>query len=112
MVPSPFFILANISFNEAVVPLKFTTKSLREVRVFSSVGKILSKFYPYTKGFSNGVSLAIGDINQDQRDEILVVPANAASAHVRMFSESGTLVKQFFASGKKIRKGFSISFIK
>jgi len=83
-----------------------------QVRVFSSIGKLLSQFYPYTKGFANGVSLAVRDINQDQRDEILVVPARKAPAHVRIFSESGVVVKQFFASGKSVRKGFSLMVIK
>lgn len=83
-----------------------------QVRIFSSVGKLKSQFYPYAKEFANGVSLASADINQDQKDEIIVVPARKAPAHVRMFSESGTLMKQFFASGKNIRKGFVLTVIK
>lgn len=83
-----------------------------QVRVFSPVGKLLSQFYPYTKTFTSGVSLTTGDVNRDQRDEILVVPAKNASAHVRIFSESGTLVKQFFASKKNSRKGFNITVVK
>lgn len=83
-----------------------------EVRVFSSIGKLKSQFYPYTKGFANGVSVASADVNSDQKDDIIVMPASKASAHVRMFSENGNLIRQFFASGKNVRKGYILTVIK
>jgi subtilisin family serine protease len=83
-----------------------------QVRVFSSVGKLKSQFYPYTKGFAQGVFVASADVNQDQKDEIIVIPASNAPAHVRMFSESGTLVRQFFASEKNVRRGYVLTVIK
>lgn len=81
------------------------------IRFFDSFGKLEGQFFAYDAKFSGGVSLAVGDINGDEKAEIVVVPYSKGGAQVKIFDGLGQLRSQFFAyeenffGGARVRLG-------
>lgn len=80
-----------------------------EVRIFSQSGKLLKSFFAYDKNFRGGVSLAAGDVNGDNRAEIITAPGAGGGPHVRIFDASGRLLGQFFAYEKNFKSGVRVT---
>jgi hypothetical protein len=78
------------------------------VQVFNEQGLFINAFTPY-KSFSSGLNVAVGDLDGDGNDEIVVAPAAAGGPHVRIFSMSGTMIGEFFAYDKKFTGGVSLA---
>lgn len=79
------------------------------VRVFNGQGKVLGQFFAYPQTFRLGLSLAIGNVDSEPREEIIVVPLNVGGPHVRIFDGRGTLEGQFFAYPSTFRIGLSVA---
>jgi hypothetical protein len=62
------------------------------VKVFNAGGSLLTSFPAYDQTVRSGVSVAVGDVNDDGRSEIVT----AAAGEVRMFSETGVQVVPAF----------------
>ena len=63
------------------------------VRIFDGSGKLITSFAAYDPTTQGGVSVAVGDVNDDGRSEIVT----AAAGEVRIFSETGVQVYPAFA---------------
>ena len=61
------------------------------VKIFTDQGKSSKEFLAYDKGFSGGVNLASGDIDNDGQIEILTGPGFGGGAHLRAFNSAGQL---------------------
>lgn len=83
-------------------------KTEPRVRVYSRKGIERASFLAYDVKFRGGVSLAVGDVNGDGKDEIVTVPEQG-SAHVRIFNAVGGLLGQFFAFDAKYKSGTHIA---
>lgn len=68
-----------------------------EVRVFESNGERRSSFMAYTSTFTGGVRVAVGDFDNDGRDEIATVPGPGGSPQVKVFEMDGTQIASFNA---------------
>ncbi|MDD3711251.1 MAG: S8 family serine peptidase [Patescibacteria group bacterium] len=81
------------------------------IRFFDGFGKLKGQFFAYDAKFSGGVSLAVGDINGDEKAELVVVPYSKGGAQIKIFDGLGELKSQFFAyeenffGGARVRLG-------
>lgn len=79
------------------------------VRVFSKKGTEVTSFFSYGKGFRGGVSLSITDVDANGKSDIITVPASSGGPHVRIFSGSGVVLRQFFAYESSMSTGLAIT---
>lgn len=79
------------------------------IKVFSMGGVLENSFLAYDKNFKGGVSVAVGDINNDGRLEIVSGPGAGGGPHVRIFNYSGQVISNFFAYDKNYRGGIRVS---
>ncbi|HNW19764.1 MAG TPA: S8 family peptidase [bacterium] len=80
-----------------------------EVKVFTAQGVLKTKFRPYNQNFTGGVSLAVGDIDGDNVDEIITGAGPGGGPHVRIFSGSGQLKGEFMAYESNFRGGIQVA---
>lgn len=78
------------------------------VRVFDGSGNLRGQFFAYARSFRGGITLAVGDVDGDGRDEIVTGTAVGAP-HVRVFSGSGILKAQWFAYAQSFRGGVTVA---
>ena len=79
------------------------------VKVFSLSGEIKYSFLAYGENFRGGVEVAVGDLNDDGFDEIVVAPGPGGGPHIRIFSGEGKLLGQFFAYDSNMRSGLKVT---
>lgn len=81
-----------------------------QVRLFDENGKPKGRsFLAYPKNYNSGIQIAVGDVDGDEEDEIVVVPARRYKPEVRIFSLSGVLKNKFFAYAPSARLGLSVA---
>ncbi len=80
-----------------------------EVRIFDSSGKMIASFLAYAQNFYGGVKVAVGDVNGDRIQEIVVGAGSGGGPHVRIFDSSGNVLTQFFANNKNFRGGINVA---
>lgn len=83
-----------------------------QVRVFNQDGSIYSNgFFAYDEDFHGGLDVALGDLNGDGRDEIVVGAGEGGGPHVRVFDSSGhpTINAGFFAYAPTFRGGVRVA---
>jgi hypothetical protein len=79
------------------------------VRIFSNTGEALHPgFFAYAESFRGGVHLACGDLNGDERADLVTLPQAGGGPHVRVWKyQDGTvsLAHEFFAFEESDRRG-------
>jgi lipoprotein-anchoring transpeptidase ErfK/SrfK len=85
--------------------------SAPQVRVYSMTGTLLSSFVPYDAGMTSGVNVAVGDLNNDGRSEIVTGTGKGAGPQVRVFNSKGKVkfTPGFFAYDQAFRGGVSVA---
>ena len=78
------------------------------VKVFSQKGVLKSSFLAYDKKFRGGVSVAIGDVDSDGKNEIITGPISGGGPHVRIFDYQGRVLGGFFAYDKNYHGGIKV----
>jgi hypothetical protein len=63
----------------------------------------------YSSSYRKGLTLELGDVNGDGKDDILTVTNPGATPHVRVFSDRGKILGQFFAFAKNFLGGVNLS---
>lgn len=71
--------------------------SVAHVRVIDYQTKLKGQFYAYALTYKGGLNLAAADVNGDGKDEVIVATNPGYAPQVRVLSQSGVLVSQFFA---------------
>lgn len=87
-----------------------TSNTSSQVRMFDDKGASKNKgFLAYPKEYNGGIQIAVGDVDADGEDEIVVVPTRRYKPEVRIFSLSGVLKNKFFAYAPSARLGLSVA---
>ncbi len=79
------------------------------IRVFNNQGQKLSEFLAFDRGFRGGVSIALADINNDNKLEIIAAPEFSGAPQIKIFNWQGKLLTSFWADKKTVYQGFNIS---
>lgn len=80
------------------------------VRTFDQKGILVSEFLAYGRGFRGGVRIAVGDLNDDGRVEIVTGAGPGGGPHVRIFNRRGaTVLPGFFALPTSYRQGIDVA---
>lgn len=80
-----------------------------QIRIFTPSGQLKGDFFAYDKQSRGGVSIALGDIDADGKDEIIAGPGAGLEPVVKIFSLQGKLETSFSAYDKKFRGGVSVA---
>lgn len=81
------------------------------IRGFNGYGELSkTNFFAYPD-FFGGVEIACADINGDDLDEIITVPSAGGGPHVKVFSQTGTLLHEYFAHVENDSGGLTVTGI-
>ena len=80
-----------------------------QVLVFNSQGKLEANFFAYDKNLRTGVNVAIVDLNNDGKLEIVTTPGPGTEPLVKVFSLNGQFKFSFLAYDKNFRGGVSLA---
>jgi hypothetical protein len=81
------------------------------IRVFDADGNLKASLFPYTASFRGGLSLALGNLDDDAALELIVAPQIGGGPHVRSFDYADgafTVHSQFFSHPVGLRSGVSV----
>lgn len=79
------------------------------VRIFGLDQAVKGQFFAYDQKFRGGVSVSVGDVDSDGRQEIVTGPGFGGGPHVRVFNRYGEVKNQFFAFDSSKRGGVRVS---
>jgi subtilisin family serine protease len=68
-----------------------------------------SIFFAYELGFSGGIDVSVGDVDQNGEIEIYTSPRMQGGPHVRVFNKEGAVIGGFFAADESLRLNTSIA---
>ncbi len=77
------------------------------VDVWRADGVAYTSFLAFADSFMGGVQVAVDDLNDDNRVEVVATPGVGGGPQVRVFTVSGALINDFFAYDESSRQGVS-----
>ncbi len=80
-----------------------------KVVIFDQNGNKKFDFLTHEASFLGGVNVAVSDLNNDGRQEIIVAPASAGPAEIKIFDYQGSLKNSFFIADRNWRGGLNIA---
>jgi hypothetical protein len=81
-----------------------------EVRVYDADGKLLKSFLAYDRGFTGGVTVAIGDVTGDGIPDVVTAAGVGGAPHVKVFDGATFAeVRSFFAYDAGFTGGVSVA---
>jgi hypothetical protein len=96
--------------NVIVVPPDKANRSLPFVHIVDAdTGELVTRFLAYEQTYRGGVRVATGDVNGDGVAEIITAPGRNRAPLVRIFNQSGVLLKQFFAFHSTFKGGVDVA---
>ncbi len=81
------------------------------VRVLRQDGSEISHFFAYDTGMHSGITVTVGDLDNDGTAEIVTAPQLGGAPHVRVFDMNGNpkFTPGFFAYDENFRGGVSLA---
>lgn len=80
------------------------------IRIFKTDGELWSGgFFAFDKRERGGVSVAVGDVNADGKDEIIAGSGQGSVPRVRIFTYAGTLLREFTLGTAASARGVHVS---
>lgn len=80
-----------------------------EVRVFDRDFNQVSSFNALNGTFDGGMDVAVGDVDGDGDDEIVIAAGRSGGPMVQVFQGDGTLIAQWFAYSESLRTGVKVA---
>jgi hypothetical protein len=79
------------------------------VKVFGLGGRVLNEFLAYGAAFRGGVTVAVGDVNNDGLGDVVTGAGPGGGPHVKVFGGGGPVVRSFLAYGAAFRGGVAVA---
>lgn len=79
------------------------------VGVFNVEGYRLHQFVPYDEKYIGGVNVAVGDLDGDGFNEIMVTPSGSSKLPLRIFERSGVMRREFYAFPWAMKGGVNVA---
>jgi subtilisin family serine protease len=79
------------------------------IKILSAQGKLIRSFLAFPANFKGGVDVALSDLDQDGRDEIIVVQASLGNGEVRIFNGQGKIKNSFLVDSRNWRGGLRVA---
>jgi len=79
------------------------------VGVFNVEGYRLHQIVPYAEKYTGGINVAVGDVNGDGFNEIIVTPAGGSRLPMRIYKRNGELLKEFESFPFTFRGGVNVA---
>jgi len=79
------------------------------IRVFTKSGNLISEFFAYDASFDGGVNVALGDVNNDKADEIVLAPMGKHVAEIKIFNYKNIRKASWLAYDANMKSGVNIS---
>lgn len=92
--------------SEVIVAAARGTRPL--VRIFRQDGSKITEFYAYDENFLGGINIAVCDLNNDGKKEIITGSGVGGGPHVRIFQGDGMFKTHFFAFDSSERSGVTV----
>ena len=75
------------------------------IKILRADGTLINEFYGYDNNFYGGINLSSGDINNDNKEEIIIGAGFMGGPHLRVFDSYGKLINEVFAFESDFRGG-------
>lgn len=79
------------------------------VSIYNSNGRLLKKLLVFPKTWRGGVKVAVTDINNDNRADIVVVPATGGTGQLKIMDYNGQVLRKFVVTDKAWRGGLDVA---
>ena len=76
-----------------------------QVKIFNKRGRLYKSFFPFSKDFRGGVDVAAGDVNGDNKDELILSQLSHGQAWIKVYSSNTNIVLSNFLAFDKNFKG-------
>jgi hypothetical protein len=83
-----------------------------QIKIFDNRLKIIGGFIAYTPTFRGGLSLSVGDINNDGIGEIITGAGPGGAPHVRSFTSRGLLIGSYYGLAADFTDGINVGYVK
>lgn len=81
-----------------------------QVKIFETDGTVInSGFFAYSESFKGGVSVACGDLNGDNENEIVTGAGITGGPHIKTFNNNGIQLNETFAGSASENTGVNVA---
>ena len=79
------------------------------IKIFDLNGKLKKEFYAHNESFTNGINVAVGDVDADGKPDIVVAPHQGLMPKIKIFDGQGTLKKELVVYSPQFTGGVNIA---
>jgi len=80
-----------------------------QIKIFDTQGKLINQFFAGSKDYFGALSVAVGDLEGNSDDKIVVAYGAGQEPQIKIFSRQGRLIGVFLAYEKSFRGGVNIA---
>ena len=102
--------LANLHSGEVTeIIVAAASKGDSQVKVFDVAGNLRNQFFAGPRNYSGSLGLAVGDLEGNRDDKIVVAYGSGQEPQVKIFNRQGRLIGVFLAYEKSFRGGVNVA---
>ncbi len=80
-----------------------------KIKIFDNTGNLKGEFWAAERNFRGGLNVALADLEDSGRQDIIVAPAFSGAPELRIYDYKGSLQNSFFVADRNWRGGLTVS---